>query len=109
MQGSVLGTLGLSFDTPGGDSIVRFHGSQGTLVVEQKAQANSGQLRVWLDGAWKEYDIEPQNPYEAEINHFMRSIRDEEESVIDGMEGLRSLRVTLACYDSLRNHQPVIV
>jgi 1,5-anhydro-D-fructose reductase (1,5-anhydro-D-mannitol-forming) len=109
MQGSVLGTLGLSFDTPGGDSIVRFHGSQGTLVVKQKAQANCGQLRVWLDGAWKEYEIEPQNPYEAEISHFIKSIQGEEQLVIDAMEGLRSLRVTLACYASLRNHQPIIV
>lgn len=108
-QASVLGTLGLSFHAPGGSSIVCFQGPLGRLVVEQKAQDDRGRIRAWIDGSWAKYGVQKQNPYEAEILHMIKVIQGEEPSLIDGMVGLRSLRIALACRESIQAGAPVRV
>jgi predicted dehydrogenase len=75
-------------------------------------------LQHWFytgGGAWTDpltrrtLSVTRADPYPRQLHHFARVIRGEEQPVIDGMEGARTLAATLAIAESARTGRPVRV
>jgi len=52
-------------------------------------------------------DVEQVDPLTAQLAHFCRVVRREEEPLISGADGLRTLAVTLAIHESAREKGPI--
>jgi predicted dehydrogenase len=52
-------------------------------------------------------DVERADPLVAQLAHFCRVVRGEENPLIDGWDGLRTLAATLAVLESARRNAPV--
>ncbi|MFA6265068.1 MAG: Gfo/Idh/MocA family oxidoreductase [Pseudolabrys sp.] len=53
--------------------------------------------------------ITPMSPYVAQLNHFCRAARGEEEPLVSADDGARTLRVTLAVHHAARTGQTVVI
>ena len=49
------------------------------------------------------------DPLKSQLEHFCRVVRGEEQPIVDGRDGTRSLAVVLAVLESIQHHVPVVL
>ena len=94
----LVGTIELSWATPGSDNLVAVYGTEGQGVVDY----NAGELR-WRRAGEAEWQREPAVPpdrFHLEIAHFLRCVESGSRPRVDGRDGLRALEVIEDAYRS---------
>ena len=83
-------------------------GTHGSLEIPGgRIWSNSGKRSWWEPIESAVYDIEPSDPLDRQIEHFCRIIAREEEPLVSGREGLRTLQVIEAIKNSALSGQLV--
>lgn len=114
-----LGTiLAATTINPGFGFRVTVHGENGaTISVWENPEGRQGVNDVWtvpgeeeLRAAWEEEDRDkPGFPYfhQLQLQDFLKAVRDRRPPAVAGAEGLKSLEIIQAIYESSRTGQPV--
>ncbi|MEJ5251526.1 MAG: Gfo/Idh/MocA family oxidoreductase [Armatimonadota bacterium] len=115
MQGEIAGVVNIQFST----------GALATLSVSWMSPYRAFYRKLWLEGTegcvhnwnglhvfsrrraeWSEgfvrLDVEPVDPFAAEMRHFVECVRDGKDPLTSGEDALRSQAVAIASYESER-------
>ena len=105
----VTGTRGLvHFDMtlPHGSNRIELHGSAGSATLIDTDTAwwggGGGALLVKTDAASVRHDFAKTDLYRAEVEDFVRAIREDRDPAGTGADGLRAAEICLAMYESGR-------
>lgn len=115
MQGEIAGVVNMQFTT----------GALATLSISWMSPYRAFYRKLWLEGTegcvhnwnglhifsrrrpeWSEgfvrLDVEPVDPFAAEMRHFVECVREGKEPLTNGEDALRSQAVAIASYESER-------
>ncbi len=83
-------------------------GTRGSLGVPTlRLRVYTGEPSWWAPFHTSVLDVAARDPLAAQLDHFVAVVRGETTPLVDGREGLRTLRTTLALTEAARTGHPV--
>jgi predicted dehydrogenase len=83
-------------------------GARGSLAVPtMRLKLYSGERSWWEPMDEEVVEVDRSDPLTRQLEHFCSVIRGETQPLVSGRDGLRTLRVTLAIYESAQTGRPV--
>jgi len=97
-ESGIVGTIELSWATPGSDNVVAIYGTEGQAMVDY----NAGELRYRKDGDsdWQIEPDQPPNRFHLEVANFLWCVESGDKPRVEGHDGLRALEIIAEAYAS---------
>jgi predicted dehydrogenase len=103
------GSITLSGGIPYGRNGVEIYSENGAIITEgSMARTPSNQrVRLFADGKWDEYELEANDAFLGELQHFEACLKENRTPQPTGLDGAEVLAVALAAYASQKKEGTV--
>ena len=91
------GELGISFAVPHSGNILEIYGTEGTLLLGK-------QMRLLTEAGEETLPVEFPDYYSGLLDHFCRSLAEDDPPLASGLDGLRNLEAIATAYRSTREN-----
>ena len=88
-----------------GKDFLRVFGTQGTMSLPEGIWIDQGGWTEQLK--WEELEVMEEKPFDAQLRHFIKVIKGEEEPSCNVEEGLRAMVVCDAVQRSIKKRKPI--
>ncbi len=95
------GVITSSFAIPYGENLLQIYGTKGMVMGSKTiGQFPAAQLKTSIEAKVKEYHAEHIDTFKSEIEHFTDCLKNDKEPLVNGEEGLKTVRIRQAAYKS---------